>query len=214
MNFGHSLHSYYVDKYQENGTKGYTIMCAEVASTVNEILLAETLLKKEENLEKKAFILTELIDTIRSTLIRQTMFAEFELWVHKKAWEDAPIIKDDLNNEYLNLIKKYFGDMNICEDIKYEWSRIPHFYSPFYVYTYATGITSAVYIVKNILERGEEYKEKYINMLKSGSSLNSLDTLKIAEVDLEDKNIYYQVFEYLDSKIEELTKITKDLGII
>lgn len=205
---GHAMHSYYSDKYQENGTKGYTIMVAEVASTVNEMLLAEYKLKIETNIENKKAILFDLIDRIRATLIRQTMFAEFERYVHESTWNKVPLTKDDLNEKYLTLVKHYFGkDIEINDEIKYEWSRIPHFYSPYYVYTYATGITAATYISKNILERKEEYREKYINMLKSGSKYNSLDTLKIAEVDLEDENVYNQVFEYLNEKLNELKNL-------
>lgn len=205
---GHAMHSYYSDKYQENGTKGYTIMVAEVASTVNEMLLAEYKLKTETNIENKKAILFDLIDRIRATLIRQTMFAEFERYVHESTWNKVPLTKDDLNEKYLTLVKHYFGkDIVINDEIKYEWSRIPHFYSPYYVYTYATGITAATYISKNILERKEEYREKYINMLKSGSKYNSLDTLKIAEVDLEDENVYNQVFEYLNEKLNELKNL-------
>lgn len=205
---GHAMHSYYSDKYQENGTKGYTIMVAEVASTVNEILLAEYKLKTETNIENKKAILFDLIDRIRATLIRQTMFAEFERYVHESTWNKVPLTKDDLNEKYLTLVKHYFGkDIEINDEIKYEWSRIPHFYRPYYVYTYATGITAATYISKNILERKEEYREKYINMLKSGSKYNSLDTLKIAEVDLEDENVYNQVFEYLNEKLIELKNL-------
>ena len=205
---GHAMHSYYSDKYQENGTKGYTIMVAEVASTVNEMLLAEYKLKTETNIENKKAILFDLIDRIRATLIRQTMFAEFERYVHESTWNKVPLTKDDLNEKYLTLVKHYFGkDIEINDEIKYEWSRIPHFYRPYYVYTYATGITAATYISKNILERKEEYREKYINMLKSGSKYNSLDTLKIAEVDLEDENVYNQVFEYLNEKLNELKNL-------
>ena len=207
---GHAMHSYYTDTTQEIYNSGYTIMVAEVASTVNEILLANYLIEKETDIIKKKMLLMEHIDGIRATLIRQTMFAEFEKIVHDKSEQNEILTSNNLNEIYFDLTKKYFGKSVILDDnIKYEWARIPHFYSSYYVYKYATGITSAIYIAYNILKKGEEYKNKYIKMLKTGGKYKSLKVLKIADVDLEDENIYKESYKYLKDKIQELEDLDK-----
>ena len=153
---GHAMHSYYADTTQEIYNSGYTIMVAEVASTVNEILLANYLIEKETDITKKKMLLMEHIDGIRATLIRQTMFAEFEKIVHDKSEDNEVLTSKNLNEIYFELVQKYFGkDVVIDENIKYEWARIPHFYNSYYVYKYATGITSAIYIAHNILNQGD-----------------------------------------------------------
>ena len=157
---GHSMHSYYASKSQNAINANYTIMVAEVASTVNEILLANYLINKEEDPKKKAALINEQLDMIRATLVRQTMFAEFEEIVHGKVEEGESLNAEALNDIYYNLVEKYFGDRCIIDDnIKYEWARIPHFYSCFYVYKYATGITSAIVIASKILSGEEGYVE-------------------------------------------------------
>lgn len=207
---GHAMHSYYADTTQEIYNSGYTIMVAEVASTVNEILLANYLIEKETDITKKKMLLMEHIDGIRATLIRQTMFAEFEKIVHDKSEDNEVLTSKNLNEIYFDLVKKYFGkDVVIDENIKYEWARIPHFYNSYYVYKYATGITSAIYIAHNILNQGEVYRNKYIKMLKTGGKYKSLKILKIADVDLEDENIYKEAYVYLKSKIKELEELEK-----
>lgn len=205
---GHSMHSYMADSTQEIYNAGYTILIAEVASTVNEILLANYLITNTKDEELKKKILWEHIDGLRATLLRQTMFAEFEEYVHNKIDKGVPLTEKDLSENYFELVNKYFGeDIIIDEQIRYEWERIPHFYSSFYVYKYATGVSAAIYIAKNILERGKEYREKYFEMLKTGGKIKSLDILKIAEVDLEDRRTYNQAFEYLEDKINEFEKL-------
>lgn len=205
---GHAMHSYYADATQEIYNANYTIMVAEVASTVNEILLANYLIENEEDSLKKKMLLVEHIDGIRATLIRQTMFAEFEQIIHEKSEEDKILTSDDLNKIYFELVKKYFGnDIILDEQIQYEWARIPHFYRSYYVYKYATGITSAIYIANNILIKGKKYRDKYIKMLKTGGKYKSLKVLKIADVDLEDKEIYDNAYEYLEDKINELKEL-------
>ena len=206
---GHAMHSYLSSKAQDFETPDYTIMVAEVASTVNEMLFAEYNISKEQDKKKKAKLLFDLIDRIRATLFRQTMFAEFEKYANEAIWDEKEITRDDLNAYYSDLIKKYFKDEVVeSNEIMYEWSRIPHFYRPYYVYKYATGISSAIYIAKHILEDGKnnerEYIEKYLDMLKSGGSKLSQDTLKIAGVDLEDKNVYKEAINYMNDKITEL----------
>lgn len=165
------MHSYYANKSQSVNNSNYTIMVAEVASTVNEIILAENILKKEKDIEKRKKIIAELIGTITSTLVRQSMFAEFERKIHDRIFKEIPTVYTDVTKEYEELLKKYFANITIDEKHKYEWLRIPHFYSPYYVYKYATGISSAIYIAINILNKKEGYLEKYIKMLKTGGRL-------------------------------------------
>ena len=205
---GHSMHSYYANQNQNVINANYTIMVAEVASTVNEILLANYLINKELEPKKKAALINEQLDMIRATLVRQTMFAEFEEIVHSKVEEGESLNSESLNTIYYELVKKYFGDRCIIDDnIKYEWARIPHFYSCFYVYKYATGITSAIVIASKILAGEEGYVEKYINMLSQGGSKDSLTLLKMVDVDLEKEETYEKAFKYFEKNLEELKKL-------
>lgn len=205
---GHTMHSYYASKNQNAINANYTIMVAEVASTVNEILLANYLIQNEEDDMKKAALINEQLDTIRSTLYRQTMFAEFEKIVHEKIELGEALASDNLHEIYFELVKKYFGnDVIFDEEIKYEWARIPHFYRCFYVYKYATGITSAIVIASNILNKKEGYVEKYIDMLSKGGSMGSLELLKLVDVDLEKEETYEIAFQYFKKNLEELKKL-------
>ncbi len=207
---GHTMHSYYSSHAQSYNDSNYTIMVAEVASTVNETLLAEYLIANEKDKVKKASLLNTHINGIRSTLVRQTMFAEFEKEVHAKIEAGIQLSAEDLNEIYYELNKRYFGeDIIVDEKIKYEWSRIPHFYSSFYVYKYATGVSSAIAIAKNILEGKEGYVEKYIDMLKMGGSVKSLDQLKSVGVDLTTEKPVEEAFEYLNEKLNQLEELMK-----
>ena len=202
---GHSMHSYYASKNQNIINANYTIMVAEVASTVNEIILANYLINKETDKSKKAALINEQLDMIRATLIRQAMFAEFEKDVHSKIEAGESLTSENLNNIYFELVKKYFGEVSIIdEEIKYEWARIPHFYRCFYVYKYSTGITSAIVIANKILSGEPEYVEKYIKMLSMGGSKDSLSLLKSVDVDLEKEETYEEAFKYFENKLEEL----------
>ena len=205
---GHSIHSYYSNKNQNIINANYTIMVAEVASTVNEILLSNYQIENEKDKEKKKELLYELLEMIRATYFRQAMFAEFEKQVHEEIKNGNQLSSDDLNNIYYNLNKKYFGyEVVLDEEIKYEWARIPHFYSNFYVYKYATGISCAIEIATNILKQGKPYIEKYLNMLKMGCSKKSIELLKITDVDLEDKKTYENAIKFYKEKTEELKKL-------
>ncbi len=205
---GHSMHSYYASKNQNVINANYTIMVAEVASTVNEILLANYLINKETDNQKKVALINEQLDMIRATLIRQSMFAEFEKEVHSKVENGESLTSENLCEIYYELVKKYFGDACITDEmIKYEWARIPHFYSCFYVYKYATGITSAIVIASKILSGEEGYVEKYINMLSQGGAKDSLSLLRMVDVDLEKEETYEQAFKYFKENLEELKKI-------
>ena len=202
------MHSYYSNKTQGIIDANYTIMVAEVASTVNEILLSDYQIKNEKDNKKKAELLYELLEMIRATFFRQAMFAEFEKIVHEKIENQEMLSAEDLNNEYYSLNKKYFGnDINIDTNIQYEWARIPHFYSDFYVYKYATGVSAAIAIATKILNKEEGFTEKYINMLKQGCSKKSIDLLKMVGVDLESKETYEKTIEFYKQKIEELKQL-------
>lgn len=205
---GHSMHTYYSNSNQNIINSNYTIMVAEVASTVNEILLSDYLIKNENNKAKKAELIYELLEKIRATFFRQAMFAEFEKIVHEKIENDVMLSADDLNDIYYKLNQKYFGNsINIDEQIKYEWARIPHFYSDFYVYKYATGVSAAIAIATKILNKEENFVEKYINMLKQGCSKKSIDLLKMVDVDLESKETYKATIEFYNQKISELKSL-------
>ena len=205
---GHAIHSYYSNKNQNVLNADYTIMVAEVASTVNELLLSKYQLDKETDKTKKAEILYELLEMIRATFFRQSMFAEFEKQIHEKIKEGIQLSSDDLNNVYYKLNEKYFGkEIILDEEIKYEWARIPHFYSNFYVYKYATGISCAIKIANNILKQGKPYVEKYLNMLKQGCSKKSIELLKMADVDLESEDTYLETIKFYKEKTEELKSL-------
>ena len=207
---GHSMHSYYSNSNQTIIDANYTIMVAEVASTVNEILLSSYQIEHEEDKQKKAELLYELLEMIRATLFRQAMFAEFEKIIHEKVENEIMLSSDDLNDIYYKLNEKYFGkDVLIDEQIKYEWARIPHFYSDFYVYKYCTGVSSAIIIAKNILDKKPGYVEKYIEMLKQGCSKKSIDLLKIVNVDLESTDTYKTAIDFYNEKIDELEELCK-----
>ena len=205
---GHAMHSYYSNTNQNVIDSNYTIMVAEIASTTNEILLAKYQIENEQDKTKKAEIIYELLEMIRATLFRQAMFAEFEKMVHEKIELGEMLSSDDLSNMYYKLNEQYFGkDCVIDEQIKYEWARIPHFYTPFYVYKYATGISAAIIIAKNILEGKEGYKEKYIEMLKQGCTKKSVDLLKMVDVDLENIETYKGAIDFYKDLTMELEKL-------
>ena len=205
---GHSMHSYYSNKTQNVIDANYTIMVAEIASTTNEILLAKYQINNETNKNKKAEIIYELLEMIRATLFRQAMFAEFEKNVHEKIENGNVLSSEDLSEIYYKLNEEYFGkDCIIDEQIKYEWARIPHFYTPFYVYKYATGISAAIIIATNILAGKEGYVEKYIDMLKQGCTKKAVELLKMVDVDLEDINTYKGAINFYRELTKELKKL-------
>ena len=206
---GHSMHTYYANKNQNIFDADYTIMVGEVASTVNEILLTEYQLQNETDKTKKAEIIYELLELIRGTFYAQAMFAEFEKEVHEKIENGKMVSAEDLNMIYYDLNQKYMGKAVTIEDnTKYGWSRIPHFYRDFYVYKYATGISSAICIATKILNKEEGYVEKYINMLSQGCTKKSIDLLKMVDVDLEDIHTYDSIVQFYRNKIEELKSLT------
>ncbi|WP_110929099.1 oligoendopeptidase F [Bacillus massiliglaciei] len=203
--FGHSAHSYYTRKYQPYPYGDYSIFVAEVASTCNENLLNDYLLKTIDDEKKKIYLLNHYLEGIRSTLFRQTMFAEFEHLIHVKAQNGEALTADMLTEEYYALNKKYFGEnMVIDEEIGMEWARIPHFYYNYYVYQYATGISAATALSKQILEEGEPAVERYIGFLKSGSSDYPIEVLKKAGVDMTHPDPIREALEVFEEKLGEL----------
>ena len=205
---GHSMHSYYSIKNNPYQYSNYSIFVAEVASQVNELLLANYMLMNEESKEAKINILNELLDLFKGSIYRQTMFAEFEKIISEKAESGEILTADVLNNTYLKLVKKYFGnDVIVDEEIKYEWQRVPHFYYNFYVYKYSVGLASALYIVKRILNNEENAKEDYLNFLKTGGSMYPLDELKIAGVDLTNPKIIQNAMDMFKDYLEQFKKL-------
>ena len=187
---GHSMHSYYSRKYNTYQDSEYRIFVAEVASTVNELLLSRYMIEHSSSKEEKLFILNNLMELYRATIYRQTMFAEFEKKVSNLIDNDEAVTADKLCDIYYDLNKFYFGNYVVVDnDIRYEWERIPHFYYDFYVYKYATGLSAATVIVNNILSGKEGAVEDYIEFLKCGSKKSPLESLKMAGVDLTDKSV-------------------------
>lgn len=201
---GHSMHSYYTRTNQPIQYGDYPIFVAEVASTVNEILLAKYMLKNSTSKEEKLVILNQLLELFKGTIYRQVMFSEFEKYAYDLVENDDVITSDKLCDKYYRLNKLYFGDNVVVDDlIRYEWEKVPHFYYNFYVYKYATGISAACKIVDGILNNEKDALDNYLNMLKSGSRQNPLDTLKIAGVDMTDKEVYESAIKMFDETIEE-----------
>lgn len=207
---GHSMHSYYTIKNNPFQYGHYSIFVAEVASTVNELLLAKYIIKNSTNKNEKLFILNRIMELFRATFYRQAMFSEFEKKVYSMIEEEKEISVDILCDEYYKLNKFYFGDnVYVDEEIKYEWERIPHFFYNFYVYKYATGLSVASYIVNGLLE-GKITSDQYISFLKCGNSVSPLDSLKVTSVDLSNSKVFEEAVSMFDQTIEEFRKIYFD----
>jgi len=207
---GHALHSYYSDNNQEYRDAQYTIFLAEVASTLNEALLMDYMLKKSTDPKEKMYLLTYYADQFRTTIFRQTMFAEFEKIIHEKAEQGESLTPQDLSKIYYDLNVQYYGPgMVVDQDIEMEWARIPHFYTSFYVYKYATGFSAATSFAKQILDEGAPAVDRYLGFLKSGGSDFSINILQKAGVDMSTPEPIEQamsVFEDLIGQMEQLTK--------
>lgn len=185
---GHAMHSYKSERAQPQAKADYRIFVAEVASTVNEVLLLRHLLRKSTDEGLKKYLLSYYLDTLKGTLFRQTQFAEFEYRAHKMAEDGEPLTRESLNEMYYGLNQKYYGPAVVSDpEIAYEWARIPHFYSAFYVYKYATGIVAAVSIAERIEREGKPAVEDYFRFLSSGGSDSPVELLKLAGVDLTKK---------------------------
>ena len=204
---GHSMHSYYTRHNNPYQYGHYAIFVAEVASTVNELLLAKYVINNSNNKEEKLFIINRMMELFRATIYRQTMFSEFERKISNKVNHDEPLTADILSDIYYNLNKDYFGDNVIIDDeIRYEWERIPHFYYSFYVYKYATGLSAAASIVTRLLD-GSLMPEDYLAFLKCGKTKSPLDSLKLTGVDLTKKAVIEDAIKMFSSLIADFKKI-------
>lgn len=207
---GHAIHSYLSDENQKYRDAQYTIFLAEVASTLNEALLMDHLLKNTTDEKEKLYLLTYYADQFRTTVFRQTMFAEFEKTIHERVENGESLTPQDLSQIYYDLNVTYHGDkMIVDQDIEMEWARIPHFYSSFYVFKYATGFSAATSFAKQILDEGQPAIDRYTGFLKSGGSDYSINILKRAGVDMSSPEPIRQamsVFEDIITEIEELTQ--------
>lgn len=205
---GHALHSWYSNANQPYVYSGYLIFVAEVASTCNESLLMQYLLKESKDKKEKAYLLNHFIDQFKGTLFRQTMFAEFEKITHEMYAKGESLTAERLCAVYMDLNRKYFGEEMVSDpQIALEWARIPHFYTEFYVYQYATGFSCAIALSKRILEMGEAGVADYMKFLKGGCSKDPIELLKMAGVDISKPKPVedaLQLFEELVSELEEL----------
>ena len=206
---GHSLHSYFSRTAQDFHYADYPIFAAEIASTTNELLLHDYLMKKYEgNANMQITLLVHLIDEVRACIYRQTMFAEFELDVHTLQEKETPLTADLLNERYYKLNERYYGGaIKADELIKYEWARIPHFYYNFYVFKYATGLSAAMKFASNILSGDAALRDKYFTFLKAGGSAPVLDILKTAGVDFVNDSVVDDALEEFGSMVKKLKKL-------
>ena len=205
---GHSMHSYYSIKNNPYIYYNYRIFVAEVASQVNEIILARYLINHTDDKLEKLNILDSLMELFKGSIIRQTMFAEFEKITHEKEKEGEILTSKFLSDTYYDLYKKYSGDVMISDpEIRYEWERIPHFYYNFYVYQYATGLASACYIANNILAGKEGALDKYLKFLTLGGSMDPVDELKVAGVDISDPEVIQSAMDMFKDVINEFKEL-------
>ncbi|WP_240419070.1 oligoendopeptidase F [Paenibacillus periandrae] len=207
---GHAIHSYLSDENQEYRYAQYTIFLAEVASTLNEALLMDYMLKKSTDPKEKMYLLTYYMDQFRTTVFRQTMFAEFEKITHEKAEQGEALTPQELSKIYYDLNLKYYGKgMVVDQDIEIEWARIPHFYNSFYVYKYATGFSAATSFAKQILEEGQPAVDRYLGFLKSGGSDYSINILQRAGVDMSTPEPIKQAMDVFKSLLDQMEQLTK-----
>lgn len=200
---GHSMHTLYSTKNNLRQYADYKIFVAEVASTVNELLLSFYMLENSKDKDEKLLILNELLDNYKATIYRQTMFAEFEREMYKRREANEPLTNDIICDYYYDLNKKYFGeDVVIDDNIRYEWERIPHFYNAFYVYKYATSMSASTYIAEKIYNGDKEFRDKYIEFLKMGCREYPIDELKTLGIDMTKSKVVDEAI----NKFEELTK--------
>ncbi|MCM3322008.1 oligoendopeptidase F [Cytobacillus kochii] len=211
--FGHSVHSYYTRKSQPYAYGDYSIFVAEVASTCNEALLNDHLLKTIDDDKKRLFLLNHFLEGFRGTVFRQTMFAEFEHEIHQMAQNNEALTADALTEKYYELNKKYFGgeDIIIDEEIGLEWSRIPHFYYDYYVYQYATGYSAATALSEQILTEGKPAVDRFIGFLKAGSSDYPIEVLKKAGVDMTSSEPIKAACKVFEEKLNEMEQLLETI---
>lgn len=205
---GHSMHTVYSTKNNAPHNSHYRIFVAEVASTVNELLLAKSKLRDAKSDEEKFYIISQLVETYRATLYRQTMFASFEREMHARVEKGEPLTAELISSSYKKLVRKYFGkNVTIDSGIALEWARIPHFYSCFYVYKYATCISAATAIVKKITEGGEEYVKRYLDFLSVGDSLSPLESLLVCGIDMRDPEVVRSAIDEFADLVSQLKSL-------
>jgi oligoendopeptidase F len=203
---GHAMHSYYTHTTQPYVYANYPIFAAEIASTANEALLMLHMLKNTDSRTRKLYLLDFYLDQIRQTFYRQTLFSEFELIVHGKAEAGETLTADLMDQVYGDLFQKYYGPELVMDEFKAaEWSRIPHFYRNFYVFTYATGISAGTAFAKKILKEGAPALDKYVNVfLSGGSSKYAIDLLKDAGLDMTKPEPVLATTEFFNELLDEL----------
>lgn len=205
---GHSMHSYYAKKNNSFLEHRYTIFAAEVASTFNEALLLNYLMNRLESDEEKLYLIDFYLNGFKSTVFRQTMFAEFERETHKLVEEGKGLTSEDFSSIYLDLNKKYFGSSMVSDErIAFEWMRIPHFYSDFYVYKYATGFTASTILANRVINKKEGALENYFKFLKDGNKHFPIDQLKIAGVDMTDPSTVDEALQIFKEQVDALDKL-------
>lgn len=205
---GHSMHSFYSNASQPYHYADYSIFVAEVASTTNEILLQHYLMKQCDDKALKAYLVSHLLDEVRTTVYRQTQFAEFELKLHELAEQGVPLTADVIDSEYARINKFYYGKHMDTDDlIAVEWARVPHFYYNFYVYKYATGMAAAITLAENILSGNQDKLDAYFGFLKAGSSKDVLDIMKDAGVDLSTPAPVEACLKMFDRMVDELAQL-------
>ena len=207
---GHALHSWYSDHTQPYLYAGYRIFVAEVASTCNEALLIHDLMERTEDETEKRYLINYFLDQFKGTMFRQTMFAEFEMLTHSVVEQGGMLTAEQIDEIYLNLNKKYFGPDMVCDpEIAHEWARIPHFYTPFYVYQYATGFAAAIAISSKILNGEPGVVENYKKFLSGGSSMDPIDLLKLCGVDMSSPEPVKEAFAVFEEYLERMERRSK-----
>lgn len=204
---GHALHSWYSNENQPYLYAGYLIFVAEVASTCNEALLIHDLLERSKDKKERMYLINHFLEQFKGTMYRQTMFAEFEMITHGVVEQGGMLTAEQINGIYLNLNKKYFGEDMVSDgQIAYEWARIPHFYTPFYVYQYATGFAAAIAISSKILAGEPGIVEKYKKFLSGGCSMDPIDLLKICGVDMSSPEPIHEALNVFERYLEEMER--------
>ena len=206
---GHSMHSYFSDREQEFINHDYSLLVAEIASTVNEVFITMHLLKNETDKKRRAYVLNHFLEGFRTTVFRQGLFAEFERKAHDMYQAGTPLTAEAMNEMYGELVKKYYPGVEVPDVVKYEWSYIPHFYRAFYVYQYATGFCSAVAIAQNVLSTGDA--SKYLKFLTLGGSDYPIEELKTAGLDLTSPDVVANAMKVFDSAVDELSSLMDEV---
>jgi oligoendopeptidase F len=206
--YGHALHSNLAMNAQPYSTSSYSMFVAEIASTFNEKLLSDWLLKNSKSKEEKLSVLNRLAESIRTTIYRQTLFAEFELAIHTAAEKGIPLTSDFLNKAYSDLVREYYGtDLTLGENDDIEWAYIPHFYYKYYMYSYATGLSAGIALAEKVQTEGPAARDAYLGMLKAGCSKPPLELLKTAGVDLTKPQAVEAAARLFDRTLDQIEKL-------